>query len=60
MTRRGRIARICRTLGAGVPLVLTLAGAGLVSTSAVALVQAGAISGQAPVVEYSNGGFEWG
>ena len=60
MATRGRITRICTALGAGIPLVLTLASAALVSTTAVALVQAEAISGQAPAVVYSNGGFEWG
>ncbi len=60
MAAPGRIARIYRTLRVGVPVALTLAGATVASTSAATLVQAGSVAGQAPVVVYGNGGFEWG
>ena len=60
MAVRGRIARICRALGVGVTVALALAGATVASTSASTRVQAGSVAGQAPVVEYGNGGFEWG
>jgi len=58
MAARGRIARICRTLGVGVPIALTLAGAIVASTNATTLVRA--VASPAPAVMYANGGFEWG
>ncbi len=60
MAARGRIARIRQALRVGVPIALTLAGAAVASTSASTLVQAGSVAGPAPVVQHTNGGFEWG
>ncbi len=60
MAARGSFVRIYRALRVGVPVALALAGAAVASTSASTLVQAGSVAGQAPVVVYANGGFEWG
>ena len=60
MAARCRIGRIYRALRVGVPVALALAGATVASTSMSTLVQAGSVAGQAPVVVYASGGFEWG
>lgn len=60
MAARCRFVRIYRALRVGVPVTLALAGAAVASTTASTLVQAGPVAGQATVVVYANGGFEWG